>query len=148
MMEDFFEQQSEAPGMRLHKLELMNWGTFDSSEGRVFTMKPGGKTTLLVGENGAGKSTLLRLLAGTLDVDGGELTLGSNVTRSYFAQHQSEILAPDLTVLETLAQVGDGLGRTQLQTILGGFRFSGDEVEKKTRVLSGGERSRLALARM
>ena len=107
-----------------------------------------GAKIALVGENGAGTSTLLRLLAGTLDADGGELTLGANVTRSYFAQHQSEILNPNLTVLQTLAQVGDGLGRTQLQTILGGFRFSGDEVEKKTQVLSGGERSRLALARM
>jgi ATP-binding cassette subfamily F protein 3 len=107
-----------------------------------------GAKIALVGENGAGKSTLLRLLAGALDADGGTLELGANVTRAYFAQHQSEILDPNLTVLETLSQVGAGLGRTQLQTILGGFRFSGDDVDKKTHVLSGGERSRLALACM
>ncbi len=57
-MDDFFQLPSERPGLRLHKLELMNWGTFDSSKGRVFTVKPEGRTTLLVGENGAGKSTL------------------------------------------------------------------------------------------
>ncbi|WP_089718200.1 ABC-F family ATP-binding cassette domain-containing protein [Candidatus Entotheonella palauensis] len=112
-----------------------------------FQIERGAKIAL-VGENGAGKSTLLRLVAGVLDADGGALELGANVTRAYFAQHQSEILDPNLTVLETLAQVGAGLGRTQLQTILGGFRFSGDDVDKKTHVLSGGERSRLALARM
>ena len=83
-----------------------------------------------------------------LEADNGNIVLGANVTRSYFAQRQSEILDASLTVLQTLLQVGSSLGRTQLQTILGGFRFSGDDVDKKTSVLSGGERSRLALARM
>lgn len=107
-----------------------------------------GSKIALVGENGAGKSTLMKLFAGVLEADSGTIALGANVTRSYFAQRQSEILDANLTVLQTLAQVGAALGRTQLQTILGGFRFSGDDVDKKTSVLSGGERSRLALARM
>ena len=57
-MDDFFQEQSHSPGLRLHKLEMLNWGTFDSSGGRVFTIEPRGRTTLAVGENGAGKSTL------------------------------------------------------------------------------------------
>jgi len=124
-----------------------SYGTLVVYNGVSFQIERGAKIAL-VGANGAGKSTLLRLLAGVLDADGGTLELGANVTRAYFAQHQSEILDPNLTVLETLSQVGTGLGRTQLQTILGGFRFSGDDVDKKTHVLSGGERSRLALACM
>jgi ATP-binding cassette subfamily F protein 3 len=124
-----------------------SYGSLVVYHGLSFHIEHGAKIAL-VGENGAGKSTLLRLLAGALDADGGSLDLGANVTRAYFAQHQSEILDPNLTVLETLSQVGAGLGRTQLQTILGGFRFSGDDVDKKTHVLSGGECSRLALARM
>ncbi len=102
----------------------------------------------LVGPNGAGKSTLLRLLAGVLEPDSGTIKLGANVTRAYFAQHQSEILNPGHTVLESLEEVGAHLTRTRKQTILGAFLFSGDDVNKKVAVLSGGERSRLALARM
>lgn len=124
-----------------------SYGDLVVYDGLSLQIKRGAKIAL-VGENGAGKSTLLRLLAGILEADSGQITLGANVTRTYFAQHQSEILDPNLTVLETLSHVGTGLGRTQLQTILGGFRFSGDDVDKKTQVLSGGERSRLALARM
>ena len=74
--------------------------------------------------------------------------MGANVTRAYFAQRQSETLDPELTVLENLSKVGPSLGRTQMQSILGGFKFSGDDVQKKISVLSGGERSRLALALM
>ncbi|MEC7641777.1 MAG: ABC-F family ATP-binding cassette domain-containing protein, partial [Nitrospinota bacterium] len=102
----------------------------------------------LVGENGAGKSTLLKLLAGAIEHDRGDIKLGSNVTRAYFVQHQSETLDPGLTVLESIEEIADNLLRTHQQTLLGGFRFSGDDVNKKVSVLSGGERSRLALARM
>jgi ATP-binding cassette subfamily F protein 3 len=102
----------------------------------------------LVGENGAGKSTLLKLLAGVLEYEKGDIILGTNVTRAYFAQHQAETLDGNDTVLKSLEEVAGHLLRTQKQSILGAFLFSGDDVQKKVSVLSGGERSRLSLARM
>ncbi len=102
----------------------------------------------LVGENGAGKSTLLKLLAGVIEYDKGDIILGTNVTRAYFAQHQIETLNGSHTVLESLEEVAGHLLRTRKQNILGAFLFSGDDVQKKVSVLSGGERSRLSLARM
>jgi ATP-binding cassette, subfamily F, member 3 len=102
----------------------------------------------LVGENGAGKSTLLKLLAGVIEYDQGDIVLGTNVTRAYFAQHQIETLNGSHTVLESLEEVAGHLLRTRKQSILGAFLFSGDDVQKKVSVLSGGERSRLSLARM
>jgi len=102
----------------------------------------------LVGENGAGKSTLLKLLAGVLEYEKGDIILGTNVTRAYFAQHQVETLNGSDTVLESLEEVAGNMPRTRKQSILGAFLFSGDDVQKKVSVLSGGERSRLSLARM
>jgi ATP-binding cassette subfamily F protein 3 len=102
----------------------------------------------LVGENGAGKSTLLKLMAGVLEHEKGEINLGANVTRAYYAQHHSEALNPDHTVMDSLDESAGHLMRTQKHNILGAFLFSGDDVEKKVGVLSGGERSRLALARI
>ncbi|MCH7500094.1 MAG: ABC-F family ATP-binding cassette domain-containing protein, partial [Nitrospinae bacterium] len=102
----------------------------------------------LVGENGAGKSTFLKLLAGVIDYQEGEIKLGTNVTRAYFAQHLIEILDGSHTVLESLEQDAGHLLRTVKQNILGAFLFSGDDVLKKVSVLSGGERSRLSLARI
>jgi ATP-binding cassette, subfamily F, member 3 len=124
-----------------------SYGDLIVYDGLSFEIERGSKIAF-VGENGAGKSTLLKLLGDALLLDSGEIDLGANVTRAYFAQRQSETLDPELTVLESLSKVGPSLGRTQIQTILGGFRFSGDDVQKKTEVLSGGEKSRLALARM
>ncbi len=107
-----------------------------------------GVKVALVGANGAGKSTLLKLLTGILEFEKGELKLGANVTRAYYAQHHSETLNQDQTVLQSLEEVAGHLSRTEKRNILGAFLFSGNDVNKKVSVLSGGERSRLALARM
>ncbi|MBI2217987.1 MAG: ABC-F family ATP-binding cassette domain-containing protein [Candidatus Rokubacteria bacterium] len=107
-----------------------------------------GETVALVGPNGAGKSTLLRVLAGTLPFERGERTLGLGVTIHYYAQHQLEALDPSRTVYEEMERAAPELGRTRLRTILGSFLFSGDSVDKRVAVLSGGEKARLALARM
>jgi ATP-binding cassette, subfamily F, member 3 len=112
-----------------------------------FEVERGAKIAL-VGPNGAGKSTLLRMLAGTLPFDRGERTLGAHVAVHYYAQHQLEALTPTLTVLEELERAAPELGQTRLRTILGTFLFSGDAVEKKISVLSGGEKARVALAKM
>ncbi|PYM20346.1 MAG: hypothetical protein DMD78_21730 [Candidatus Rokuibacteriota bacterium] len=107
-----------------------------------------GERLALVGDNGAGKSTLLKMLAGVLDFDRGERTLGSHVAVHYYAQHQLDALNPARTVLEEMEAVAPESTHTRLRTILGAFLFSGDSVEKKVAVLSGGEKARLALARM
>ena len=107
-----------------------------------------GVKTALVGANGAGKSTLMKILAGATLVDAGEVRLGANVSRAYYAQHQSEVLNDNLNVLETLTEIAGSIGLTQQRNILGAFRFSGDEVQKKVAVLSGGERARLVMAKI
>ena len=107
-----------------------------------------GDKVAFVGPNGAGKSTLLKIFAGVLDFEEGEVELGKNVTRAYFAQHQSDLLHSENTVFEELLSIATDETQTELRTLLGTFLFSGDEVEKKVSVLSGGEKSRLILAKM
>ncbi len=107
-----------------------------------------GERVALVGPNGAGKSTLLRILAGVLAFDAGERVLGTNVAVHYYAQHQLDALDPRRTALEELEAVAPDAGQTRLRTILGAFLFSGDSVDKPVAVLSGGEKARIALARM
>ena len=107
-----------------------------------------GDKVVLVGPNGAGKSTLLKILAGVLDFEKGEAVLGKDVTRAYFAQHQFDILHSGNTVFEELLSIATDQSETELRTLLGTFLFIGDEIEKKVSVLSGGEKSRLVLAKM
>jgi ATPase subunit of ABC transporter with duplicated ATPase domains len=107
-----------------------------------------GERWAVMGRNGAGKSTLLKMIAGVLNPDEGNVELGASLKMGYFAQQSLDVLNPDLTVIEQLQQdfPQDGLG--SLRTLAGAFQFSGDEIDKKIRSLSGGEKSRLAMARM
>jgi len=107
-----------------------------------------GDKVAVVGVNGAGKSTLLRILAGLLERDSGDVRLGANVKFSYFGQHQAQELSPQLSALDTMALCGEEMTLTRMRSLLGAFLFRGEEVEKKVAVLSGGEKSRLALAKM
>ncbi len=102
----------------------------------------------IMGINGAGKSTLLKLVAGTAEPDDGNVTVGASVKMGYFAQHAMDVLDGDLTVFEWLEAEFPRAGQGALRTLAGCFGFSGDDVEKKCRVLSGGEKARLVMAAM
>ena len=107
-----------------------------------------GQRTVLVGPNGAGKSTLLKLLAGVLPVQRGERELGHNVRVGYFSQHRVEMLNVRQTVLESVLDVPDPVPEQTARTVLGSFLFRGDDVFKTVGILSGGEKSRLALVKL
>ncbi len=107
-----------------------------------------GERWAVMGRNGAGKTTLLKMIAGALEPDGGSVRLGASLRMGYFAQQSLDVLDPDLTVIDQLQKdfPADGIG--SLRSLAGAFQFSGDDIDKRIRSLSGGEKSRLAMARM
>ena len=123
-----------------------SFGNHTVFSGVNFTINRGEKVAF-VGRNGEGKTTLVRCILGELDY-GGNITIGHNVETSYFAQHQAQLLDENLTVFETIDNVATGDIRLRIRDILGAFMFGGEASDKKVRVLSGGERSRLAMIRL
>ncbi|MBS6459720.1 MAG: ABC-F family ATP-binding cassette domain-containing protein [Alistipes sp.] len=115
--------------------------------GAEFTIHKGDKIAL-VGRNGEGKTTFARMLIGETEPTEGEIKIGANVNIGYYAQNQDDLMNGDFTVYDTLDRVAVGDIRTRLRDILGAFLFRGEDVDKKVKVLSGGERSRLAMARL
>ncbi|MDD5432509.1 MAG: ABC-F family ATP-binding cassette domain-containing protein [Candidatus Omnitrophica bacterium] len=108
-----------------------------------------GEKAVLAGENGAGKSTLLKILAGVIDIDSGVRTVGHNVEAGYFSQTRMDVLNPENTVLREAYTAAPGfMSEETIRTILGAFLFTGDDADKKVKVLSGGEKSRLILAKL
>jgi len=107
-----------------------------------------GQKIALVGENGSGKSTLLKLLANVEKPTSGHVNFGPNIKSHYFAQHQLESLNLNLTIYDTIFSISQGWTESQIRTYLGSFLFTNDDVQNKVKVLSGGEKSRLALARL
>ncbi|MER2998491.1 ABC-F family ATP-binding cassette domain-containing protein [Pontibacter populi] len=106
-----------------------------------------GEKIAFVGKNGEGKSTLVKAIMGEIDFDG-KLQLGHNCMIGYFAQNQASLLDEDLTVFQTIDEIAIGDVRTRVKDLLGAFMFSGDTIEKKVKVLSGGEKTRLAMIRL
>ncbi len=104
--------------------------------------------TAFVGQNGQGKSTLAKIIVGDIEASGGHIKLGHNVQIGYFAQNQAEYLDGNKTVLDTMIDAANENNRSKVRDILGSFLFRGDDADKYVRILSGGERNRLALAKM
>ena len=106
-----------------------------------------GQKVALVGKNGEGKSTMIKAIMGEIDFYG-TIEIGHNVKVGYFAQNQASLLDEDLTIFETIDRIAEGDIRTQIKNILGAFMFSGDDIDKKVKVLSGGEKTRLAMIKL
>jgi len=112
-----------------------------------FTLLRGQKVAF-VGKNGEGKTTFSRIIVGDLEATNGDIKLGHQVIVGYYAQNQAAMLDPNKTVFETIDEIAVGEIRTRIRAILGSFLFSGDDIDKKVKVLSGGEKARLALAKL
>jgi ATP-binding cassette subfamily F protein 3 len=106
-----------------------------------------GQKVAFVGKNGEGKSTMVKAIMGEIDYEG-SLEIGHNARIGYFAQNQASLLDENLTIFETIDRIAEGDIRTQIKNILGAFMFSGDDIHKKVKVLSGGEKTRLAMIKL
>jgi ATP-binding cassette, subfamily F, member 3 len=146
---DFSFPQPQRSGLKVVALNQVGfcYGDRPIYQGLDFHAERG-QRVVLVGPNGAGKSTLLKLLAGALAPGAGERLLGHNVKEGYYSQYRVEMLHPGLTVLEEAFDTPQRLTETFVRTVLGSFLFRGDDVFKKVSVLSGGEKSRLALVKL
>lgn len=107
-----------------------------------------GQKVAFVGKNGEGKSTMIKAIMKELDIDSGKLEIGHNSQIGYFAQNQASLLDGEATIFETIDRIAEGDIRTQIKTILGAFMFKGDDIQKKVKVLSGGEKTRLAMIKL
>jgi len=147
---NFTFPQTRRSGHQVIKLEGISkaYGDIRVYEGLDFEITQGEKA-VLAGENGAGKSTLLKILAGIVEIDSGNRVLGYNVDVGYFSQTRTDVLNIENTVLQEAYSAAPGYTTEEsIRTILGAFLFSGDDAEKKVKVLSGGEKSRLILAKL
>lgn len=107
-----------------------------------------GQKVAFVGKNGEGKSTMIKAIMGEIEYEGGKVEIGHNAMIGYFAQNQAALLDGEATVFETIDRVAIGDVRTKIKDMLGAFMFSGDDIQKKVKVLSGGERTRLAMIKL
>jgi ATP-binding cassette subfamily F protein 3 len=139
----------ERPGREVLRLEAVDksFGSLSVYQGLTQTVLRGDRVAI-IGANGAGKSTLLKLAAGELAVDAGRIELGHQVRAAYFAQHHTDLLDRTRTVLEEIWSLVPMQPQAWVRSVLGAFLFTGDDVDKKIAVLSGGERARVALARL
>ena len=147
---DFVFPQTRRSGHKVISLDKIqkSYGEIKVYEGLDFEIVQGEKA-VLTGENGAGKSTLLKILAGIVEIDSGNRAVGHNVDIGYFSQTRTDVLNVENTVLQEAYSAAPGfMAEESIRTILGAFLFSGDDVEKKVKVLSGGEKSRLILAKL
>jgi ATP-binding cassette, subfamily F, member 3 len=141
--------QPQRSGLKVVALEQARFGYADLPVyERLDFHAERGQRIVLVGPNGAGKSTLLKLLAGVLTPQAGERRLGHNVKEGYYSQYRVEMLQPGRTVLEEAMETPQRVTETFIRTVLGSFLFRGDDVFKRVSVLSGGEKSRLALVKL
>lgn len=107
-----------------------------------------GQKVAFVGKNGEGKSTMIKAIMKEIDIDGGKLEVGHNAQIGYFAQNQASLLDGEMTIFETIDQIAVGDMRTKIKDLLGAFMFKGDDIQKKVKVLSGGEKTRLAMIKL
>ncbi|BAO55387.1 ABC-F family ATP-binding cassette domain-containing protein [Nonlabens marinus] len=141
--------QSIQPGKIVLEVDKIQKSYADKNVLRgVDLMVERGTRLAFVGQNGMGKSTLAKIIVGDIQEYGGDVNLGHNVQLGYFAQNQAEYLDGEKTVLDTMIDSADDSNRVKVRDMLGSFLFRGDEVEKKVKVLSGGERNRLALCKL